>query len=989
MDLITYRHFQDSDAEGVARMWKESFEAWPPGFFGASDITPDTVRLEEKSSGRLFTVLALEGDRVVGYCMTSPYGGEPEASYVNLVNVVPDMQGRGIGKTLLLDAVARSARIGLHRIDLHTWPANIRAVPLYKKAGFFWVPDTNVYMQNYMPFLLGRPEFREFLEGDDWYGCFRRELLVKQDRETAESGRGVFIYRFGRMEKEFLAEFDRNGRILSRMETPCFSAGLEVNEGSEYYVGRRYFVSLTGSGFDAGNVEVSFGGSLDCAPADDGCCTVEPGPERLERNTYDPECRLTLKLPADGPELGLGIRGVEEVSLHSQPLAFLSIGTDRLRLDLRKLTDIPSINARWKVDGREGRKELDLAPAVYQSVELPLPVLNEGVHPLTLQLGESGYPETIVLVVGPRDTPSVVMDTRKSALILGGGKAVRVDRKGAGSWLLDPGERGIPRELGKILLCPGPPLVWNSDLPRQVYRLETAEGEVTGCTGWPSRPGVVHRIRVRLDRAGFMETTASVENGSNHTQRVNFRARARWYGEMESGTRLIPLPEGLLEEQVVFNQVPDPSEDFSAETAALGAPWLGTGSQDDSLMLYFPRWREMEHSMPGVPETEIAPGDVLESPPVRILHVKGSTDSLLRMAGLLGWDTGNTAGRLRFFTHNLEPAMASGEKATLGHPLYGEREAVISLDGSEIASGRVKRGTSISGALRGEGRVDAGLTLAGRTMSLPVYLVGRDSSVEVEEMGSTELVIRNSRITASIDPSACGHVYSLLLDGVEYLYSSHPEPGEFAWEKPWFGGILPRVSARGASPYPLQEHAPEMEEIERECGGLREKGFKLAWKVDHKRYGSLTVAWTVTLLPGVPVLRTVMDCQSLAGASLRGQMDARGFLHPGGSGEDAVLTCERFPALAQGRKHAGAWTEMGKWARVSRGDSFAEGFALEKGILMSEDYGRHGCHLSVFSTDDRKRSMQMLWLFGAREEDGHLAEIFRAHRLDGVGLNFR
>ncbi|MFO8182809.1 MAG: GNAT family N-acetyltransferase, partial [Candidatus Aegiribacteria sp.] len=219
MDSIVYRHFQDSDVEGVARMWKESFEAWPPGFFGASEITPETVRLEEKSSGRLFTVLALEADRVVGFCMTSPYGGEPEASYVNLVNVVPDMHGRGIGKTLLLDAVARSAGKGLHRIDLHTWPANIKAVPLYKKAGFFWVPDTNVYMQNYMPFLLGRPEFRDFLEGEDWYRCFSRELLVEQDRETAESGRGVFTYRFRRKDKEFLAEFDRNGRILSRMET--------------------------------------------------------------------------------------------------------------------------------------------------------------------------------------------------------------------------------------------------------------------------------------------------------------------------------------------------------------------------------------------------------------------------------------------------------------------------------------------------------------------------------------------------------------------------------------------------------------------------------------------------------------------------------------------------------------------------------------------------------------------------------------------------
>ncbi len=121
-----------------------------PGFFGPSKTTAATVAHEEKSSGALFTMLAFLGEEAVGYCRTRRYGGEPEASYVSMINVVPALQGRGIGKTLLLDAVKRSAEMGLYRIDLHTWPANMKAVPLYKKTGFFWVPDTKVYMQNYM-----------------------------------------------------------------------------------------------------------------------------------------------------------------------------------------------------------------------------------------------------------------------------------------------------------------------------------------------------------------------------------------------------------------------------------------------------------------------------------------------------------------------------------------------------------------------------------------------------------------------------------------------------------------------------------------------------------------------------------------------------------------------------------------------------------------------------------------------------------------------
>ncbi len=57
--LIVYRDYRDSDADGLVRMWNESLSGWPPGFFGASAITAASVAREEKSSGRLFTVLAL------------------------------------------------------------------------------------------------------------------------------------------------------------------------------------------------------------------------------------------------------------------------------------------------------------------------------------------------------------------------------------------------------------------------------------------------------------------------------------------------------------------------------------------------------------------------------------------------------------------------------------------------------------------------------------------------------------------------------------------------------------------------------------------------------------------------------------------------------------------------------------------------------------------------------------------------------------------
>jgi hypothetical protein len=181
-------------------------------------------------------------------------------------------------------------------------------------------------------------------------------------------------------------------------------------------------------------------------------------------------------------------------------------------------------------------------------------------------------------------------------------------------------------------------------------------------------------------------------------------------------------------------------------------------------------------------------------------------------------------------------------------------------------------------------------------------------------------------------------------------------------------------------PFRLQDQAPEVEEYEAETGGLAERGWKLSWKVDHRDCASLDLVWTVSLLPGVPVLRTVLTADSPTGGYHHGELDFRGFLQPGGSGEDALLTCERFPNLSQGRGHSGSWTDMGNWARVSRGEAFVEAYSLKEGVLFSEDYGKHGCHLSVFSDHDRKRTLEMLWLFGAGDEDRGLAEVLRRHR---------
>jgi len=979
---IVYQDFCDSDADAIAQMWKESRSGWPPGFMGASDITASSVAQEEKSSGKLFTALAFLGERIVGYCRTSPYGGEADASYVDLLNVTPDMHGKGVGKTLLLDAVNRSVDYGMNRIDLHTWPANMKAVPLYKKTGFFWVPETMVYMQNYIPYLLGRDEFLKFLDGEDWYKCFHRALLVEPDVEKTESGREIFRYVFKRGTDSFVAEFDMKGRCLSRVEYPGFSAALSVESATEFYVGSSYSVSLTGSGFDGDKVSADSGESLRHSVVSADSFAVEPMTVRISRTPYEPADRITVSLKDSRFELGIGMVGVEEVALQSHMVRFVSPGLKSLQLGLKKLGSVSSVVVSYAVDSGEFySRVVSLNSDIYQSCVIDLPGMETGIHTVSVKVGESGYLETIVLVVGAYFGRPVAVDTRSAAVIVAADRALVVYRRGGYGMLMGRSADDVPKRLSSFCIGAGPPSVWNSDLVKQIYDLNLENGEVTAKADWPSRPGLTHRASFRLDPAGYAETAAEICNSSEVEQKVFFRMHGRpGGGEYEPQKVLIPLADGLLSEFMVSNQLPDWEEDLPENVSELGAPWIGITGNSMSMINYFPGWTDLQFGIPGTEEVEVAPGETLVSPVFRTLCVQGGLKNLMVNAEGLGWNVGNWKEKVPFLHHDLQPLMADGTEVTLSHSLRGERHGRISLFGEVVGAGRINNSALVSGVLTGDAAVDVTLSVAERDTILPVYLVNATQSVESRRDDSSSLVLSSDRMEVLMDPSAYGHVYSVKLDGVQYILSSHPEPSEFGWEKPWYGGILPRLMGRGNNHFQMENEKPEVSEYQREVGGLTERGWQMIWTINHKDYGSLVANWRVGVVPGVPVLRTSLECVASSGDYLDGGMDIRGFVQPGGSVNSEVLTCEQLPGLSQGRKHAGAWASAGKWARVQREGSFVEVYSPGDGVFYSEDYSKDGCHFSVSSRHNKKRILKVHWLFGAAEEDEVLASVLRAHR---------
>lgn len=86
-------------------------------------------------------LLAWEGETLLGFHWTKV--ADPELGEVYVVGVVPEAQGRGLGRSLTLAGIEHLHRAGLAAIMLYVDADNAAAVKLYKKLGFTkWDADT-------------------------------------------------------------------------------------------------------------------------------------------------------------------------------------------------------------------------------------------------------------------------------------------------------------------------------------------------------------------------------------------------------------------------------------------------------------------------------------------------------------------------------------------------------------------------------------------------------------------------------------------------------------------------------------------------------------------------------------------------------------------------------------------------------------------------------------------------------------------------------
>ncbi|MFW9924702.1 MAG: GNAT family N-acetyltransferase, partial [Candidatus Thorarchaeota archaeon] len=149
------REFQKnhSDAQLLAECYNswDDPKSWPGGFSHGDPFTAERILEEMDKQTPLSKFVAVADGKIVGHCDVLEHFIAEDIVYIGLLGVNPAYQSKKIGKNLLLKAINRAIELEKEIITLHTWGGNLKAVPLYKKVGYFWAPDSSVYMENFLP----------------------------------------------------------------------------------------------------------------------------------------------------------------------------------------------------------------------------------------------------------------------------------------------------------------------------------------------------------------------------------------------------------------------------------------------------------------------------------------------------------------------------------------------------------------------------------------------------------------------------------------------------------------------------------------------------------------------------------------------------------------------------------------------------------------------------------------------------------------------
>ncbi|WP_028550242.1 GNAT family N-acetyltransferase [Paenibacillus sp. UNC451MF] len=906
-------------AQQIAAMWNESHESWG----GSNRVrTAESVVREIENAGYLKLFLAIIHNKVVGYCSFSHYKNDEGALYVPLLNVSPSYHGRKIGKSLILKAVQTTIEMGWPRLDLFTWAGNTKAVPMYKKCGFFWEKKENsVHLMNFIPTVLQTEALEPYWDKLDWYADSVRSLDIAPDGRT-ESGFDYFEYVWEKNGVSLRVEFEKTARGMRLIETDDYSIHTEIDEhalvfGSSYPV--RYVIrNKTGRHLD---------------------CTVRGISDKNIRFELDETVSVHDKWVVEG-EFELDPVQEEQSDWKTHP-AVTTEWTINGRKALFRTGIAPKFPAKVKleVQGQEqytdvqgeafvtfennynvqATFEFTLPPSSFITYDIPqvkvdIPAKGKVSVPISYRLNDFGlYSEDVLIKTKPNNLPEVSYRSKLHSIFKGnsgqyGGDALDhwvavngpytlgLNKKNNDFWVshFNGGNQhswlyprmGRPYSL-EFMKKPAESVKVFTDGDTVVIEADYVSDDF---------PGITLTAYGRLQSNGIVERYFKVYNGSSESLSDDLFLNDTFYFEWK---KLVLPYDGHYYD--LADQHASDSDDW--ELNRISEHWMFSRAEklsfgfywDSSAKLIKTEWHfGIEYNV-----GRLAEGESYRTPST-FLTIGTYTD---------WWDFRSYALKRReairpllrdhceLLLKNRNPFTRSDAIIELRQHRRQPLDGKLSLSSTSAGFEQVNQTYEqteemyaasflIADQSAGEiGAVHMEFEAADLTFERSVAFIPISNTPTVQEIGQGEAgeLYRcdNGILSIEASPAFGSALHSLKYQGEEWLDSSFPVPGPRSWSNPWLGGIS--ASIQGMSSLTQLEEPRSAEFVTlMDSFGNEWRGIELrTWIRKHEKNRGLELSLFTLLLPSAPVLCYVTRLTNRSGLSYNQfRSTVNTFLHP-------------------------------------------------------------------------------------------------------------
>ena len=924
--------WRPGDAEKLAKLETEADVAWPGG--GGYQTTAEEEERHIRQSDLLGAFVTEADGQIVSICTLNAKPAQKEHAFIPHLNCHPKYHGEKHGKSVLYAAVGLAYEAGYQKVDLFTWAGNLKAVPLYKKTGFMWRPESSVQMENYTLAARRHPLGRAYFSRHDWYETQVRELTLEED--LVERGNVKVYEYFWRAENgEFLRMvFDRqswrpveveNNDLLASCSLPDEKLVAGVPHPVKWRVVNRkrdpIQVYLTASG-DAG-VEVEKQEVLTVTDEVEVEATFQVDPS-IKEKTQDPKAailRTSLVIGETDIQLAAGIDVQQAVSVSlDAPRAIHRPGVDREAvLTLRSNMDSActarvSVAPAGGIIVRKREHRVTLKPKGGAEIHVPVLLPEAGPAALDVDVKASAGKGSVhtkthrvdLLAVEPGGVAGGVGDRR--ACLCGGGLAVDVDLRygGATVYHLLRGKRSRRLDINRPGI--GPPFSWSDlfDEKAEAWTEQEAFG-VTLCLRTKSilRPGLMLERRITLGEGPIVKVVDTIINGSARS--FSLSLKQSWY-----------MHGGMLTELVVPRRQGVYRRDFwnggGRTLRGLNLPTEGEAwpegwaclERDDGCAAGV-LWGAAERVEAGgrgeiqVSLGQLGPGQSTAAAPVYGFVGDGNWKAVR------GWWQTLVGGgppedeaveeTRRPIELGITPSpLLMRDEGTRGS-LFLRHVGEHKLDGKLVLSTGAGLKTDVR-SVKVKGMCEARPVTRRVAFSMSKRAkagsVGVDVRFENEEAiyranGSALILARqpaevcvtredegkvftidNGILTARVAPGFRGSVVSLKRDGKEYLNSGYPNVGIRGWENPWHGGLLPRRNQLWGT---MHRERFRCRAVRRKGGqGLVWQGVRVTCTFQQERARGQSIAVDYLLAPGADVLAVIPGCSDDLGVQSHGQI---------------------------------------------------------------------------------------------------------------------